>query len=300
MKTKNEAKLKMYQAVLTHCNNYSDVTSSVQAFNDALAAFKNKVDAITTTAGLEAKVLTGITMNKAETRKLLSEQALVIAAAIYALGSSRKNEDLREQGNFSPSDLSGLRENELIIICDNIANMANKYATELVVYGITPAVYDTYTNTLTDYRRAVPGSRFAVTQRSSYSTELKTLFVEADNILKREVDKIAKQFQSPYPRFHNGYVKSREIIDMPASTTEIAGVVLDTAKVAISGVTVQIIGSKNVDARDMTDKDGKYKLPVPPGVYSVSFSKYGFASKTLNDVEATLGNSSKLNTTLAA
>ena len=54
----------MYKAVITYCDASAAITAPIPAFATVLTAFKAEVEALDTTAQLEAEVISGITINK--------------------------------------------------------------------------------------------------------------------------------------------------------------------------------------------------------------------------------------------
>ena len=105
MNAKQEAKLNMFRATQKHCNDNAAIVATVPAFTTALTAFNSKLSAIISTAQQEDLVTKGITVNKTEAKKTLCQLAADVAAPIFAFGSAGADNKLKQEVNFSFSDL---------------------------------------------------------------------------------------------------------------------------------------------------------------------------------------------------
>jgi hypothetical protein len=299
MTSRQEAKLNMYNAVVTHCDSNAAIVASVPAFQTSVNSFKDVYNNILETAQLEAQVISGIAMDKTSLRKELAQQAADIAAAVYAFASAAVNNTLKEQVNFSVSDLLHQKDELLGSVCTNISNAANDNIAGLADYGITAGTLTDFNTLIGNYTLAVSAPRNAVAQRSSYSAGLKSLFKQGDDILKNQMDKIINQFKNTQPLFYDTYKNNRIIIDEGTSATQVDGVITQSGtETTLSAVSVQVVGQSYNTA---SNGSGKYKLKIPvPGAYSIQFSKSGFVSKTIDNVEITLGQSTSLDVQLDA
>jgi len=61
MNSKQEAKLNMYDAVLTHCQANAAIVATVPAFQTAVDAFEDIVDDLRTAAQNELQAISGFT-----------------------------------------------------------------------------------------------------------------------------------------------------------------------------------------------------------------------------------------------
>ncbi len=299
MTSRQEAKLNMYNAVVTHCESNSAIVASVPAFQTAFNNFQDVYSSILETAQLEAQVIAGIAMDKSSLRKELAQQGADIAAAVYAFATAANNNTLKEQVNFSVSDLIHQKDELLGPVCTNISTAANDNIAGLAGYGITAAVLTDFNTLIGNYMLAVSAPRNAVTLRSSYSDGLKDLFKQGDDILKNQMDKIVNQFKNTEPLFYATYKNNRIILDAGTSTTEAEGIITQSGtETTISGVLVQVVGQSY---NTTSNGSGEYILKIQvPGTYSIKFTKSGFADKTIDNVEITLGQSTSLDVQLDA
>jgi hypothetical protein len=299
MNSSQEAKLSMYNAVITYCDANTATVATVPAFQTAYTNFKNNFGAIIEVASLEAQVITGITMDKSQMRKDLAQKASDIAAAVYAYAITQNDNTLKEQVNFSVSDLLRLKDEILGPTCSNIANAADTNIANLAGYGITAAVLTDFADMTQAFMNLVAAPRNAVTQRATYSSELKELFKTGDSILKDQMDKIALQFKTTNPEFYTTYKNNRIILDAGTSPTQAEGIITQNGtETTLSGVSIQVVGQSY---NATSNGSGEYKLKIPvPGTYNIQFTKSGFADKTVDNIEITLGQSTDLDVQLDA
>src|SRR5687768_122530 len=96
-----EANLNMGGATISFCDANTAITAIIPAFSVALTAYKANFTATETTAQLEAQVITGITINKADMKKSLCNSATGLAAAVYAYATSINDPILQEKSNYA-------------------------------------------------------------------------------------------------------------------------------------------------------------------------------------------------------
>lgn len=297
MTSKQEAKLNMYNAVLSFCNQNEIIVATIPAFTTAVDNLIAKKDQIDNTAQQEAIIITGITINKANLKKIMIDSATNIASAGFAYATSSNNAVLKEKFKFTSSDFQRFKDDELPLIVQNIHDNANSVAAQLVAFGITAPMLASFQTQITNYTNAVPSPRNAAAQRKALRELLVTYFSEADQILKERMDKLALQFKTSDPEFYNSYRNNRIIINAPTSASQAAGVVnAVTVDVAIPGVAVTVTGQPY---NTVTGIDGSYSLKIPvPGIYTINFTKAGYAPLQIPNVLIKLGETTTLNVDL--
>lgn len=293
MNSKQEARLNMYDAVLAHCDANAAIVATVPAFQTAVNNFEDIVDDLRQAAQDEISATTGYALDKAEQRKNLSQLTLDMSGAIYAYAASVNNLVLREQVHITPSDLLRLKDELLGPACSNIVDAANANAAALVPFGVTAAKITVLEDAIDDYISAVPAPRNAVANRASIAESIRQYFKSADELLKKQIDKLAVQFQSTHPNFYNAYRSNRVILDPASSATQVSGTVTDQwTNNPVADVIIQVVDQAYSTT---TNSDGEYILKIPvPGEYNITFSKTGYVTKTEEDVEVTLGGNTSL------
>lgn len=299
MDSKQEAKLSMYDAVLTHCNDNTAIVATVPAFQSSVGSFQDTYEDLQAAAQEEIQAIAGVTVDKAAQRKTLVDLATDISAAIFAFASATNNFILKEQVNLSFSDFNRLKDELLTPACQNVLAAANDNSAALIAYGVTAVKITTFSTAIDDYATAVPGPRNAVSHRSSVSTTIKNLFKTGDEILKEQMDKLVIQFKAGNLGFYNAYKNNRIIIDAGTSTTKAEGTITDSVTGdPLSGVIITVDGQVFTAT---SRPDGAYSLVVPvPGTYTVIFTRAEYQTKQITNVVITLGQTTNLDVQLVS
>lgn len=298
MTGRQESKLNMYHAVINHADDNTTIVTTILAFSTAYTSFKAIVSSLDATVQLEAQVITGIATDKKTMKQTLCQQAADIAAVVYAYATTTNNNELAEEVNFSVSDLIRLRDDQTAPTCKNIHDAANDNLAALATYGITAGMLTTFNTLITDYTSKVPATRNTVALRKTYAASIKTLFKDADNILKKVLDKLAVQFKAANLEFHDTYFNNRIIIDAPTSKTGIKG----TLKDAVTNLPLSVIATLVLESTTFTtksDASGNFKFTkIPNGTYTIIITAPGYQTKQITNTTVTQGQLTIINTTL--
>ncbi len=294
MDSRNEAKLSMYNAVLTHIEANAVITATVPAFATVATTLRTTYDNIIDAAQQETLAITGITMDKTQARLALCNEAAGIAAAIFAYASSISDNEMKEQVNYPVSKLQNTNDELLIPVCNNILSIATTNAAAIIPYGVSAARVTAFEDIIEDYQNLIPNPRNAVSNRSAVRTSLKNLFKDADLIFKSQLDKLALQFKTTEEDFYNTYRNNRIILDAATSNTQATGTITDSVtNLPIPNVTINVVDELYTATSDAT---GDYTIKIPvPGTYNLTFLAGGYNTKVQNGVVVTLGQSTALN-----
>ena len=175
MNAKQEAKLNMFRATQKHCNDNAAIVAAVPAFATTLTAFNSKVSAIISTAQQEDLVIKGITVDKAVAKKILCQLAADVAAPIFAFASAGANNTLKQEVNFSFSDLLKTKDDILAPRCQNIKDVGTANLAALAPYGLTAASLTALQTTIDGYQAKVPTPRNSAAQKKTIRENLKKL-----------------------------------------------------------------------------------------------------------------------------
>ena len=297
MNARQEAKLGMYNAVLTHVEANPAITATVPAFAAVATQLRTIYNSIVDAAQQEAQATAGITMNKTQSRETLCTEAANIAAAVYAYAMSVSNHELKEQVNFSVSKLLQTRDELLVPVCNTIHQKATDNLASLANYGVTAARLTALQTLIDEFAAMIPGPRNAASVRAAARTSMAALFTQADELIKKQMDKLALQFKPANTAFYNAFKNNRIILDASTSSTMVKGIVVDMlTNLPVPSVAVQVVGQAYAAA---TNSNGEYEVKIPvPGVYNLSYNKNGYNNKTENNITVTLGQTTTRNTQL--
>lgn len=297
MNSKQEVKLNMYRATEKCCTDNAAITATVPAFQTALTAFNPIISAIITNAQQEDLATKGITIDKAEAKKNLCHLATGIAAQVFAYASVVGDNKLKQEVNFSFSDLFKCKDDLLAPRCQNIKDAGTANLVNLEDYGINTSVLTSFQAAIDDYQAKVPTPRNSTAQKKVLRENLKKLFADGDKLLKERLDKTAMGFKAANPGFLSTYKANRIIVDPGKKVTALKGQVLNTVTkepIPLAGIVIEETGVKTV-----TDKTGAYEIkPVAPGTCTLNVSATGYVNKTVPAVVIKQGQANHVALTL--
>jgi hypothetical protein len=283
MNATQEAKLNMYRATQKHCSNNAAIVATVPAFQTVLNAFNVKLSTVIAATQQEDLVTKGITVDKAEAKKSLCRLTTDIAAPIFAYASSTANNKLKQEVNFSYSDLLRTKDDVMAPRCQNIKDLGTANLAALAPYGLTAAGLTTLQTTIDGYQAKVPTPRNSAAQKKTIRENLKKLFSEIDMLLKEQLDKTAVGFKAANPDFVSTYKANRVIIDPGKTKTTLKGTVLNAMdKSPVSGATIIVVETAN---KTSGNEKGNYEIkPIPAGIFTINVSAPKFKDKTQKEV----------------
>jgi hypothetical protein len=214
MNDKQENKLTMFEAVVNLLDSNTAKIASLTALTDLLTDFKDRVAEIKEKDLLANTAKTGNATAKASDRTALTEDAITIAAALFALGSATDDDRLKELAAYNKSKFKSLRDTQLAIDVTNIKNLADANAAQLTSYGITAPMIAALDTKLTAFNASMGARETGADVSTAAFGQLELKFKEADTLLKEQMDKIMEVFRNSDPQFYNEYKNSREIADL--------------------------------------------------------------------------------------
>ncbi|HEX8249697.1 MAG TPA: carboxypeptidase-like regulatory domain-containing protein [Pyrinomonadaceae bacterium] len=299
MNSKLQAKLNMYDAVKTVCQDNATTVATINAFKTALDEFKDKISTIKEVAQQKDMATTGIAADKKVRKQNLSRIASAVAGAIYAYAAVTGNNTLKQEVKFKNSDLLRTKDALLAPRCQNIHDLGAANVAALADYGINAAKLTELQTAINDFADAAPKPRAAKTTHSTIVASLTQLFDEADAILTERMDPLIGLFAATNPDFVATYQSARIIVDAPTTATQLKGTVTNQADgTPVIDATVTIVEAAKTA---QTDSTGKYTIkPVEIGTYTVTVTKTGFNDFQITGVEIKLGQVNSLNVELVS
>jgi len=284
----------MFRATQKHCNDNAAIVATVPAFTTALTAFNSKLSAIISTAQQEDLVTKGITVNKTEAKKTLCQLAADVAAPIFAFASAGADNKLKQEVNFSFSDLLKTKDDLLAPRCQNIKDAGTANLAALAAYGLTAASLTALQTTIDGYQAKVPTPRNSAAQKKTIRENLSKLIKEANTVLKEQMDKTVVSLKTTHPDFVATYKANRIIIDPSQSVTTLKGVTLNSMdKSPVSGATILVVETGN---KSITNEKGAYQLkPIPAGIYTINISAPKFKDSSQKEITVKQGQITMLN-----
>jgi len=109
----------------------------------------------------------------------------------------------------------------LVPTCSNMYDAINTNIKALKTYGITTDTLAEFQTAMDDYEEKIASPRNAVSQRAAHRSTLTILFLQANGILRSQMDKVAIQFQTSDEDFYVAYKTNRAIVG-PSAPTPVA------------------------------------------------------------------------------
>jgi hypothetical protein len=210
---RQQAKLNSYDVVDTHFSDNAFIINSNTAFKNTVNEVKPIIANLKAAARQSGAVTAGITEGKNNLKQTLSQKAAKIAGLIYAYAAKNGNPELKAAVDFSPSELSRLKDGELAPRSQTIhdAGVANLAA--LADYGVTDEKLADLQTAITAYSQTAPQPRAAIADRSVVKANIKQLFAAIDKIFTEQLDRLIEDFAETHPDFVAGYKAKRKIVD---------------------------------------------------------------------------------------
>lgn len=216
-------KLMMYKAVLDYLKSVSDRWSQVADLVADVGAMEALVDEIDQTNRHASGDIRGKTDQKDVEQKKVIGMANRIAFSLAAMAARTGNNDLLMKTDFPVSHLEKQRDLEQANTADEMASLAREHLEALASANITEADVVALEEQTQRYRACLPANRVSVAERKAANKKLKGLFVKADQLLKKQIDKLALGVASTDPEFYEGYKNARIIVDYGTRHEQTAG-----------------------------------------------------------------------------
>ncbi len=216
--TSNQSnKLSMYTATESVLKSSAAKTAAIPAF----AASYGRLDSLISQIEEKDKERMGKTPGKLaakdEAEDALVTATIIISAALTALARSKGNTQLKEAAYVSESHMRHARSNEQINIAKLIYDLAKANREELAAgYAITDAMLEDLKSRTTAYDLSVKDLASGMAERVGARTAVSDLFVQADEVIKEEIDPMMQIFRVTDPEFFNDFRAARVIKDIGA------------------------------------------------------------------------------------
>jgi hypothetical protein len=297
MTRKQFANLRMYKAVDVVLTTFAAVVATVPA----LAAFQSELQAniaaLLSNAEIQDTASEGVAVDKEQKRLSLCRAAATMAGIVKAWAESTGNVLIAEQMDITYSDLLRLKDGILAERCTTIHDTANDHLAALANFNVTAAKLTALTTTIDSFKNANPAPRTAEIEISAATKAVRLADSDTKKLLEKMIDKLMEDFRDTNVDFYNQYKAARVIQDAPTFVTKLTGTVT-VAGAPLNGVAITVIGKPY---NTISKPDGTYELRITvPDLYTIKFSKSGYADKEISNVEIKLGEETKLDVEMVA
>lgn len=276
----------MINANIIFCDGNTTVTMSIPAFATVLAAIKAKMLLINSYNQIGDGTTKGVTLDTNGLRKAMTLLALKCANATLAYANSTNNNTLAALVNFNESKLNGMKKEEVDDACQAIKDATEANLAGASNFGVTPVDTPDLQAAIDLYRVASQNPRQAIITKSQAKLQVELMVREViDEMLVKQLDKMANTLKATQFEFWSGYKQSREIIDLGSTSAKVRGTVLDENDVPLKGVEFLIVktGTDEEVAKVFTDVKGKFNAAkLLPGDFDFKWTLEGF--KTVEEL----------------
>ena len=287
MNSKQENKFTMYLAVQAICNDLLAVLSLLPQFTDWFTKFTTVIKNIKTYSEAQELDYKGKAETKGARKLNLIDQTMEIIRRVVAYATVNDLYELKEEVNYSTSELKRSADTVLRTICQVVNESATSVLTELDTYGVTQAMLDDQQTAIDDYFKEVTAPREGIISRKNATAALLVEFKTGDEILRKRIDKLVEMLKTTDVEAYKSYTNARIIIDLGKGKKNghyaIDGKVIDfETGMPLSGVAVSIVGSTIIV---MTGTDGIFNIPVNAmGEYVLRAEKEGYKALVEDEV----------------
>lgn len=203
----------MIKAVLALLTSNLKVWEMIPDVVSDVDELKLTVGEIETTQLLTSTELTGQSDEKETVQEKLIQMILSIASALAARADRVSNEVLAAKVNFSESALSRQRDQQQVVTGRRIAMLAEEQLEGLTSSGITIDQVNALRELTDQFEALLPVNRISVAERKAANARLKSLFKQADKLLKNRLDRMMVRYETEDPAFYAAYLNARMILD---------------------------------------------------------------------------------------
>lgn len=288
MTAKQQAKLKMYKAVVALCRRYPAIVSLFLIFKDAVDKLASIIALIDAAWQEQKQTTTGITTDKDLLKAKLCQIAADVAAGLYVWAVSKEDSKVQAKANLQEYELTAIKDEELGTVCQNLYELAVIQKADIDSLGVTQDVLDDLEKAITNFDAAVPDPRLAIVDRKAAGKTIAGLFKKGDELLKGTMDKTMRLLKRSNPDFVNRFKVARKIVNPPTTHTALHGVVDN--KLTGEPVNNALIEIVELQVQVHANENGEYSTgKILHGTYTVRISADGFATQVIENVKVKLG-----------
>ena len=204
----------MYRSTVELLEKNTTKTASLPAFEVSFGKFGTLVDQI----GDKEKERMGKTSGKANARDECEDAlvlgTVIVSSALTAYANSIGNAQLKAAVKVSESQLRYARTNEQLNLAKMVLDLATANLAALGPFGVTQAILEDLKARIAAYDAATKQVSSGMAERVGARTAVSDLFIQADQILKDELDRMMQFFRVSAPEFYNDYRAARVIRDI--------------------------------------------------------------------------------------
>ncbi|MFI5217888.1 MAG: hypothetical protein ACHQNT_00255 [Bacteroidia bacterium] len=238
--------LNMYQATDDVLQTHNAVWTANVPFTAAVNTFETNIDAIADLRDIQDADKTGVAEDKQNKRQSLEEQTFAAAKIIGFYASQVNNRELLQIVNFTRTELTKARDNELSGMAVQVHEAAVANAVAVLPFGLTGPMTTALGTAITDYAAYIGKPRAAVSETSAATEQLRPLFDQTTTLLEEQIDGGMELFRITNPDFYTQYFNARVIVNSPTQKRALQAKFVDqTTGKPVAHIKIKVDGSIN-------------------------------------------------------
>jgi hypothetical protein len=214
MTAKQRNQLAMLMAVNKVFTDYVTEISSIPALVKLISDFPGLLARIQEVHQIQQGLKGSNSALKVKEEAEMVEATVAMAAAIYVYAQINELPALMEKCDVSPHHLEKMADETLLVTCRNVYDEAVKLDGALTDFGKDPESITQLGKEIDDFAAIITAPRSAVVTRSQATKELAKLVREANDLLRKKVDKLMGLLEKTHPVVYNSYKAARVIVDL--------------------------------------------------------------------------------------
>lgn len=310
MQKESNAKYKMILSTSQRLSQNSSLVTTLPTYSTIYTQFSSDFTQLQLVCEQLLVGKSGVKLNKLSLRKDMGDKALDIMLKMHAYAKVTANELFKSECSFTKTDFFYKKEVQARNYAMVIYTKATANATALATYGVSTALLTALKTAIDAFTVAIPSTSYTKADKKDLMLKRDKYILACINSLQK-IDALVEIIRSSQPTFYTQYKEARKLMRTRTSLS-LKGQVKDSLTgETISGVSISLlpvleavpalraasaqseISSETavlLNKRSAT-KGGFYIKNLPAGVYTLSLSKYGYATSlqtiTVNPGETT-------------
>lgn len=213
MNNYQKAKLSSNKQIVIEAENHAAEVAVIPSFVKGIQQLKVINSELGSLSAIQSEDLTGITADKNKVKNEVIDYLLEISGAIHSYAGQQGNKSLQALVNFKPTKVDLLDQHEIINAATTVLNEARKVSPpDLTNEGITPEEITQFENALAQLKGFSNTRQTAGIDQKDVTRRIADLFVQAADIKKNTLERLAPQYQRKAPEFFNKYKTAANVI----------------------------------------------------------------------------------------
>jgi len=247
MNSQQEDKLGMFVKCQLYLTNNAAALAANPFFTGADTQIETNVTAIVDADSTATRDLTGFTASKGLSRSSAETAILTVAAASRGYYTTNADASKKKMVTFTKTNIEGSRDADLLILADQVLDVALPIKTLLAPWGVTAIMVDNLSAKVADFRVKLQSPRSEQINSQVAGSTVDTLFTKTDEFLDVCDDQMAV-YEYTNPPLYQGWQLSRAIDDSGGGSDS-AGFTVQNYTVPASGFTNFFTGTLSGDKK---------------------------------------------------